>query len=156
MENIFPDEIKKAITSLDNEARQKILSYLILHGKEGYSNLKTKVELTNGNINYHLNTLEEGGLIENMISSELKQNNQVGSYYQISEFGKQFINSLYKSLESTRIQTFIERNDLIFSWDEEIVPEISPKSTKEENYGLVTSSAQSPKLTLEEIPTISA
>lgn len=156
MENIFPDEIKKAITSLDNDVRQRILSYLILHGREGYSNLKTKVELTNGNINYHLNTLEEGGVIENIISSELQQNNQVGSYYQISEFGKEFINALYKSLEPTRIQTVIQKNNLVFSWDDEIVPEINPEHMEKENYGMATRIAQVQKITLEEEPIISA
>lgn len=97
MENVFPEEIRNGISGLGSEVRQKIVSYLMLNGEAPYSTLKEKLDLSKGNINYHLGALMKSGLVMNYIKPE-KSVDEYNSYYKISDFGKSFINSLFMSL----------------------------------------------------------
>jgi len=97
MTNLFPNEIRRAINSINNDVRQELLSYLINKGEATYSKLKDELDATKGNLNYHLNSLVEGGLLMNYVKST-KDDPAHNSYYRISNFGKSFINALFNSL----------------------------------------------------------
>jgi len=97
MENHFPDEIKRAIDGIKSESRQKIISELMTKGQASYSELKNELNpKSKGSFNYHLGSLLESGLVTNYIQGH--EDSDYLSYYEISNFGKSFINSLFASL----------------------------------------------------------
>lgn len=99
MENLFPDEIKAAINGVKSEARQKIISELMTKGQASYSQLKDELQTkSKGSFNYHLSALLDSGLVTNYIQGKEKDETDYLSYYEISNFGKSFINSLFASL----------------------------------------------------------
>lgn len=126
MENLFPSEIRKAVASIDNEERQKILSYLILHGSSGYSELKNDLDLTKGNMNYHLNSLVTGGLLSHFVESDQVRTQNYTSFYEISEFGKSFINSVMSSLYPQEERAMSnELPNIRWDWMDVMVPAVA-------------------------------
>ena len=97
MKNIFPDELRRAIHGCDDEIRQGILTHLILNKKTTYSQIKGSLELTNGNLNHHLNLLMNGDLITKY-NQKLDDSSDY-SYYEITAYGKTFVNNLFESLQ---------------------------------------------------------
>ncbi|NIP61826.1 MAG: hypothetical protein GWN01_01845 [Nitrosopumilaceae archaeon] len=111
MENIFPLEVRNAVEGIKSETRQRIVSELVLKGKVSYSDLKQRLNTkSKGSFNYHLSSLLNSGLVSNFI---MKDNlKDYTSYYEISEFGKSFINSLLASTTYMVPKEELEFNDL--------------------------------------------
>jgi len=87
--NIFPEEVKRALDSIADESRQKILSTLIREYEFAYTELKNSLELTKGNLNHHLSELLKAGLISKCLKG--KSEKPFESYYSLSDFGRDFI-----------------------------------------------------------------
>jgi DNA-binding HxlR family transcriptional regulator len=98
-ENLFPQEIQRAITCLSDDNRQKIVSKLLEDPEIAYTTLKDSVRLTKGNLNHHLSELIKAGIIAKFLRNTV--GHPYESFYTISEFGRDFINGIFESLKPT-------------------------------------------------------
>ena len=96
----FPDEIKRAVKGLDNQTRLDILECIIGYESVSYSKLMKMLKLNDdkkGILNFHLKILSEGALIDRY--EDWRKGNEERSFYKLSTFGTDLIESLMSSFE---------------------------------------------------------
>jgi len=120
--DIFPIELTKAIVCLSDENRRKIVSVLT-EKSMAYTQIKNKLEFTNGNFNHHLIELIKAGLITRFLGTEIP--GPYEKYYALSEFGKDFVNGIFNALSPSPAK-------------EELVPEIQKRMRGETGTALGT------------------
>lgn len=96
IKNIFPIELRKAISCLGDEKRQLIISKLYA-SECSYTELKDEIATTKGNLNHHLAELQKAGIIMNYSKHELTS--PYDSYYAIGIFGKDLIDGILDALK---------------------------------------------------------
>ena len=94
----FPIEIKKALTCLGEESRQKIALGLI-DEKLTYTELKKEFEFTNGNLNHHLLELTKAGIINRYLRAG--EQGSLEKYYTITDFGKDLLQGIFTAFAPT-------------------------------------------------------
>ncbi len=102
----FPEPIIKIINALNNKYRRKILILLSKNGDMAWNEIKNKIDIENGKINYHLKILQRSGIIRNYIKMNSKEIDRSNSFYNISNLGNSVLQNLFNSLsvkESNRI-----------------------------------------------------
>jgi hypothetical protein len=86
---LFSEEIQNAIKSIDNELRIQIIELLNINSSLSYSQLLNKLSISKGKLNYHLDILTENGILNNFVFDQILEH--FHSYYELSQFGKDFI-----------------------------------------------------------------
>ena len=89
----FPPEISRALDALGQEKRREIIKLIINKKKISFSELVDNTNLSSSTISFHLKELMKASLINNYYT---KPENPGGKYsfYEITEFGKDFCNAL--------------------------------------------------------------
>ena len=95
----FPIEIKKALTCLGEESRQKIVLGLF-DKKLTYTELKKEFEFTNGNLNHHLLEMTKAGIINRYLGTEEQGFHE--KYYAITDFGKNLLEGIFTAFAPTQ------------------------------------------------------
>lgn len=91
-----PNELKRAVAAVDSDLRWKIVELLLSHKELSYTELVKKLGIRKGSLTYHLNQLKKGAILENYAKEDFKT--LYDSYYSVSPYGRQFIDSLFSSL----------------------------------------------------------
>ena len=89
----FPPEINRALDALGQENRRKIISVIINKKKMSFSDLNEYIELNSSTLNFHLKELMKAGLINNYYSKSENPDRKY-SYYELTDFGKDFCKAL--------------------------------------------------------------
>lgn len=103
--NIFPVELRKAMSCMSDEKRQLIVSRLYA-GECSYTELKKDIATTKGNLNHHLSELQKAGIILNYSKQNLSS--PYDSYYAIGDFGRDLIDGIFGSLKPSKLITQFE------------------------------------------------
>ncbi len=93
----FPNETKRAVAAIDSDLRWKIVELLLSYKELSYTELLKKVGIPKGRLNYHLNQLKKGAILDNYAREDFET--LYDSYYSISRFGHQFFQLLKRSME---------------------------------------------------------
>lgn len=93
----IPNEIKRAVSSVDSEIRWKILELLLTNKELSYTELVEKLGIKKGSATFHLSKLKKGSILQNYSKENFES--PYDSYYSISPYGRRFTQSLLKSLE---------------------------------------------------------
>ena len=96
----MPIELRRAIEALNDEVRLGIFFTLFKYGEMSFSQLRQELEIStknSGHLSYHLRKLETSALIKNNYSKKAGIANH--SFYDVTEFGEKFIDSIMKSIE---------------------------------------------------------
>jgi hypothetical protein len=97
---MIPEEITKAIWALDHEIRWKIVERLLSDEALSYSELQSSVNASNGDLNYHLQILQRGALIQQFAGESFERHN---SFYRLSPFGRKILQNLAMSIVQTNV-----------------------------------------------------
>ena len=101
--NQFPDEVTEAVEAFDGQREQAIMVLLFNEGSLSFTELREKLSeeerYDKGKLTYSLNKLADGGLIQKRLLE--REESDFSSYYDISEYGERFIDSLFYTLGST-------------------------------------------------------
>ncbi|MFC1786754.1 winged helix-turn-helix domain-containing protein [Halobacteriota archaeon] len=93
----IPEEIKLAISAIDNDVRQAIVVSLSKHNELSFTELLNKLKIEKGSLSNHLKKLMKGSLVEHYFRHEFNEDKY--SYYGITSFGECFVDALFQSLE---------------------------------------------------------
>jgi DNA-binding transcriptional ArsR family regulator len=85
-------DLKEAVAALDHPIRWHIVELIEDEGELSYTELLSRLRIRKGSLTHHLNRLMEGGLMDNFSKNEL--GDSYHSYYSLSRFGQDFVNSL--------------------------------------------------------------
>lgn len=88
----IPHEIKRAIKGIDHDIRYAIMVALNKYKKLAFTELREKIDISQGRLNHHLGIMKEGGLVE----SFLGKRDDYFSFYQLSSFGLNFLSTLMR------------------------------------------------------------
>ena len=89
----FPLEIKRVLSALSQENRQNIVMFLIYNNKMSFSDLMKNTNLNSSTLSFHLKTLMQASLIDNLYIKSDNPDKEY-SYYELTEFGKDFLHSI--------------------------------------------------------------
>lgn len=92
----LPLEIVQAVKALHDDNRFEILYNLYESEEIPFSQIGELTELKSSNLTYHLQALVDSGLVENFFKRIESANSY--SFYRITNFGKRFIDSLFRIL----------------------------------------------------------
>ena len=95
----FPNEIKEAVSALDNERRWRIVELVQDNEELAYTELLRILDVRKGSLTHHLNILMEGGILDNYSKGGF--GGPYSSYYRLSRFGRDFLAGLLSSVEFT-------------------------------------------------------
>src|SRR2546428_5666661 len=93
----IPTELKRAVGSLDNPIRWRIVEILSDRQELSYTELIESLHIKKGQLTYHLNELLKGAVLENYLKDGLES--KYDSYYAISHFGKSLLKSVVETLQ---------------------------------------------------------
>jgi DNA-binding transcriptional ArsR family regulator len=93
----IPEEIKEAISALDNNIRWRIVEMLQKREESAYTELLGVLNVPKGSLTHHLNKLMESGIIDNFSKEEF--GGPFSSYYRLSSFGNDMINGILSSIQ---------------------------------------------------------
>lgn len=94
--NLVPLELTRAVEGLDSPIRWKIVDLLMQNARLSYTQIQQSLEVSNADLNYHLQKLLRGALVQQFaIEGSVER---YSSYYQISPFGRQLLQTLLVSL----------------------------------------------------------
>jgi len=88
----FAEPVVSAIEALNSEHRRQILIHLEEVGSLPYSEIKRRMKLSKGDLNYHLKELLAAGMIRNFIVDQ--KVTPYTSYYEVSELGRNVVEGL--------------------------------------------------------------
>jgi predicted transcriptional regulator len=91
----IPEEVRTAISSVDNQIRQAILVLLHRNKELCFSEIQDELQIDKLKLNFHLKNLFSSALIDHYYKHEV--GNQKYSYYAISQLGKRVLDSLIES-----------------------------------------------------------
>lgn len=92
-ESNFPPEIGRALNALGQENRRKIISLIVNKKRMCFSDLVESTNLTTSTLNFHLKELMKASLINNYYSKSENPGRKY-SYYELTDFGKDFCKAL--------------------------------------------------------------
>lgn len=95
----IPHEIKNAVKAIDDETRLAILMILLREGETTFSQLLQRFKLNSSTLSHHLKNLIQASLIENYYAK--KPNIQEYSFYNITNFGEEFIMKIFHTMDIT-------------------------------------------------------
>lgn len=84
-----PEITQKALRSLGNREELAIAILLSEKGEVSFKQLANLIQMNPGTLNYHLKPLRRAGLVENHYKKV--ESSDEYSFYQLSEFGKDFL-----------------------------------------------------------------
>jgi DNA-binding transcriptional ArsR family regulator len=90
----FANPVVAVIEALASDVRRRILIELEEKRRLSYSEILLRTGLSKGALNYHLKTLASAGMTRNFIDNQIEP---YSSYYEVSEFGRNLIESLLDS-----------------------------------------------------------
>ena len=91
-EKDFPESIVNLIKALSSRPRRHILISLMKYGRLSYSEIRKQTRLDEGTLSYNLKKLLECNLVKSFPQSE--NSSIYTSYFELSEFGRRFIEGL--------------------------------------------------------------
>ena len=127
----FPEEIVRPIKALSDENRRRIIIALTKKEEVSYSEILKQFNLAKGTLTHHLHELISAGLIRNFTKAIPESRHK--SYYQLTDFGCRFIDSLYYTLAQRPVSRPITFNSITVSDDYQlggtatVQPTITPK-----------------------------
>lgn len=98
--NRFPQEIRRAVEGIDGDTQYAILVALFDEGRLSFSELQEYLDVHQQTLSNALQKLQQGALISRRNQSDL--NSRYESYYIVSDYGEQFVEYLFRSLEPKR------------------------------------------------------
>ena len=112
MLNLFPYILRRALKSLANEERQRIVSYIILKGSTTPKKLCEELEMKSNRLAYHLKELVMGNILERVIVRGRVK-------YRLSFFGAKLIYHMFEALMPPRAR---EKEEVIAVFRDYVYP----------------------------------
>lgn len=97
--NEMPSELRRAIEALNDDFRLAIFFVLLKNGDLSFSQIMTELEIPRKDssiLSHHLKILEKGALVKNEYTK--KEGIDSHSFYDLTEFGEEILNSLMDTL----------------------------------------------------------
>lgn len=135
--NEIPEEVRRAISALDDDFRAAIFVALLRYGELSFSEICKLLDIDKAKLNYHLSKLTEGALVEHHYRHELGVDKY--SFYSTTKFGSNFVQAMIDALKPEPIFTELRlRGTIVDASKSAIVIPTKAKAYKER---LVTSEA---------------
>lgn len=102
--NEMPSELRRAVEALDDDLRLAIFFALLKNGDQSFTQIMTELEIPRKDssiLSHHLKILEKGALIKNIYAK--KEGVDSHSFYDLTEFGEDILNSLMDTLAVPRL-----------------------------------------------------
>lgn len=94
----IPAEIKRAIAGIDGEKQYAIVVLLIKEDRLSFTEIKEELDLHQQQLSNSLDKLQDGSLV---IRREVgNMDDRYQAIYQVTKYGKRFLDKLYATLES--------------------------------------------------------
>ncbi len=107
--NEMPSELRRAIEALNDDFRLAIFFALLKNGDLSFSQIMTELEIPRKDssiLSHHLKILEKGAIIKNDYAK--KEDVDSHSFYDLTEFGEDILNSLMDTLAAPQTGEPIE------------------------------------------------
>ncbi len=101
----MPSELKRAVSAMGGDLRLAVFFVLFKYGEMPFSQIMKELDIPpeySSQLTYHIKKLQKAGLVKNEYIR--KENTDSYSFYDVTGFGEDFINSLMKVIEVRNIE----------------------------------------------------
>ncbi len=90
----IPQELKNGVEGLDNPTRWNIIEALLANNELSYSEIQDMVQISNGQLTYHLELLHRAGLVQQFSIDRFERGR---SFYKLSTFAWSLLKGMMRS-----------------------------------------------------------
>jgi DNA-binding HxlR family transcriptional regulator len=123
--NEMPYELRRAMEALNDDTRLAVFFVLLKYGELPFSQIMTELEIPpeySSKLTYHIKKLQKSALVKNEYIKKEGVNSY--SFYNLTEFGEELLNSLIDTIAVPRskqpITTATESKSIDLEWPERI------------------------------------
>ncbi len=121
--NEMPYELRRAMEALNDDTRLAVFFVLLKYGELPFSQIMTELEIPpeySSKLTYHIKKLQKSALVKNEYIKKEGVNSY--SFYNLTEFGEELLNSLIDTIVVPRskqsITTATENKSIDLEWSE--------------------------------------
>jgi len=121
--NEMPYELRRAMEALNDDTRLAVFFVLLKYGELPFSQIMTELEIPpeySSKLTYHIKKLQKSALVKNEYIKKEGVNSY--SFYNLTEFGEELLNSLIDTIVVPRskqsITTATENKSIDLEWPE--------------------------------------